>query len=95
LVDAGGEVSFEWDQANEEKLVLRHGVSAWEAEQCFFNECDVRICGQGTYLLMGRTDSGRMLLLVFERKPGHVVRIYSGAAPLQGPQAAFGMVASA
>ena len=69
-------ISFEWDEANEAKLLERHVVSAEEAEQCFFNPKDERSHGDA-YLLMGRTDAGRHLLLVFIKKPGNVIRIFS------------------
>lgn len=67
---------FEWDENNEEKLLVRHNVSALEAEQCFANPQTKR--GQGEDLLMlGVTDGGRMLFLVYEQKPTGVVRVYS------------------
>ncbi len=69
-------ISFEWDEDNETKLLERHGVTAAEAEQCFFNPKDERSRGDA-FLLMGRTDAGRHLLLVFVKKPGNVMRIYS------------------
>ncbi len=67
---------FEWDEHNEEKLLLRHNVSALEAEQCFANE-NTRRRQRDALLLMGITDSGRMLLLVYEQKANGVVRVYS------------------
>lgn len=70
-------ITFEWDEANETRLLERHDVTAAEAEQCFFNRKDERSHGDA-YLLMGRTDAGRHLLLVFIKKPGNVMRIYSG-----------------
>jgi uncharacterized DUF497 family protein len=69
---------FEWDRANEEKLLLRHDVSALEAEQCFANPHTTRRAGREVYLLLGRTDEGRMLLLVYQQKRGGTVRVYSG-----------------
>ena len=66
---------FEWDEANEERLLLRHGVSAWEAEQCFGNPHTKRRSGDAM-LMLGVTDDGRMLFLVYEQKRGSV-RVYS------------------
>ena len=66
---------FEWDEGNEEKLLRRHGVSAWEAEQCFANPHTKRRSGD-VMLMLGMTDNGRMLLLVFEQKSSSV-RVYS------------------
>ncbi len=67
---------FEWDEHNEGKLLDRHNVAALEAEQCFANAHTKRRSA-GALLMLGVTDSGRMLALVYEQKPGGVVRIYS------------------
>jgi uncharacterized DUF497 family protein len=68
---------FEWDEDNEEKLLERHGVSAAEAEQCFANRHSKRRKG-ADLLLLGVTDGGRMLFLVYEQKKGGRVRVYHG-----------------
>lgn len=67
---------FEWEEANEDKLLERHNVSAFEAEQCFANPHTRRRVGD-SMLMLGVTDGGRMLLLVYEQKPGGVVRVFS------------------
>ncbi len=67
---------FEWDEHNEDKLLERHNVSALEAEQCFANPNTRRRHGDAL-LLLGVTDDGRMLFLVYEQKPNGVVRVYS------------------
>jgi len=67
---------FDWDENNEDKLLLRHNVSALEAEQCFGNPHTKRRSGDDL-LMLGVTDSGRMLFLVYEQKPNGVVRVYS------------------
>lgn len=72
----GGLPEFEWDEHNEEKLLERHNVSALEAEQCFANPSTRRREGDAL-LLLGVTDGGRMLLLVYEQKSNGVVRVYS------------------
>jgi len=53
-----------------------HNVSALEAEQCFANRHTKRRKGDDL-LMLGVTDGGRMLFLVYEQKPGGVVRVYS------------------
>lgn len=58
------------------KLLERHNVSALEAEQCFGNRHTKRRVGND-YLLLGRTDGGRLLFLVYEQKPDGTVRVYS------------------
>jgi len=67
---------FEWDEHNEDKLLDRHKVSALEAEQCFANPHTKRRHGDDL-LMLGITDDGRMLFLVYEQKAGGVVRVYS------------------
>lgn len=67
---------FEWDEDNEAKLLRRHGVSALEAEQCFSNPHTKRRHGDAL-LMLGMTDGGRMLFLVYEQRPNAVVRLYS------------------
>lgn len=67
---------FEWDEHNEDKLIDNHNVSALEAEQCFANPHTKRRKGDDL-LMLGLTDGGRMLFLVYEQKPDGVVRVYS------------------
>ena len=69
--------SFEWDENNEEKLLDAHNVSAEEAEECFANP-HTRRRESDALLLLGKTDGGRMLFLVYEQKANGVVRVYSG-----------------
>jgi uncharacterized DUF497 family protein len=66
---------FEWDEWNEDKLLERHGVSAWEIQLCFANPHTKRRSGDAM-LILGMTDDGRMLFLVYEQKPTSV-RVYS------------------
>lgn len=53
-----------------------HDASALEAEQCFANPHTKRRHGDDL-LMLGVTDAGRMLLLVYEQKVDGVVRVYS------------------
>lgn len=73
---SGRTPAFEWDEYNEDKLLRNHNVSAVETERCFGNPHTKRRVGDDL-LMLGITDSGRMLLLVYEQKPGGVVRVYS------------------
>jgi uncharacterized DUF497 family protein len=72
----GPSPEFEWDEHNEERLLRNHNVSALEAEQCFANPHTKRRV-RDDLVMLGVTDSGRMLLLVYEQKPNGVVRAYS------------------
>lgn len=67
---------FEWDENNEDKLLARHDVTAAEAEECFANPHGRRRTG-ADFLLLGVTDGGRMLVLVYEQEGSGVVRVYS------------------
>lgn len=74
---------FEWDEHNEDKLLGRHNVTAAEAEACFANTNTRRRAGSAL-LLLGVTDAGRMLLLVYEQKRGGIVRVYSAREMTDG-----------
>jgi uncharacterized DUF497 family protein len=78
---------FEWDEANEQKLLDRHDVTAREAEECFANPHSKKRVGDAM-LMLGVTDDGRMLFLVYERKPG-AVRVYSAREMTVRERAAY------
>ena len=80
---------FEWDENNELKLLERHDVSALEAEQCFANRHTRRRGRGGAYLLLGRTDGDRLLLLVYEQRTDGIVRVYSAREMTQGERRTF------
>jgi uncharacterized DUF497 family protein len=79
---------FEWDEYNEEKLLGRHNVSALEAEQCFANPHTNRRSGDAL-LMLGVTDGGRMLFLVYEQKPRGLVRVYSAREMTENERATY------
>jgi uncharacterized DUF497 family protein len=68
---------FDWDENNEDKLLRNHNVSAAEAEQCFANRHPGPRRVGDAMLMLGITNGGRMLLLVYEQKLNGVVRVYS------------------
>ena len=58
-----------------------HHVTFDEAVECFFNSFEVRrnkSPHQDRYQLIGKTDGGRKLKIIFQLKPGNVVRIITG-----------------
>jgi len=69
---------IEYDE-EKDKLAL-HGVSFDEAVDCFFNEFEVgrNKSYSDRFKLYGRSNSGRALLIIFQLKPGNVVRIITG-----------------
>lgn len=79
---------FEWDEANEQKLLDRHDVTVREVEECFANPHTKKRDGDAM-LMLGMTDDGRMLFLVYERKAGGVVRVYSARNQTARERAAY------
>lgn len=69
---------FEYD-FDRDKLAA-HGVTFEEAVECFFSDYMIRR-NKGfkeRYQLIGLTSSGRALKVIFQLKPGNVVRIITG-----------------
>lgn len=71
---------FEYDF--EKDKLTAHRIDFEEAVECFFNEFEVRRDKPGRhrdrYQLLGHTDGGRHLKIIFQLKPGSVVRIITG-----------------
>jgi len=69
-------VQFEWDDANLEHIAL-HGIEPEEVEEAFG---DPRRSGADAYnvpgerrdAILGRTDDGRLLYVVFTRRAGGI-----------------------
>lgn len=80
---------FEWDAANEEKLLDRHNVSTLEAEQCFANPHTSRDLGGGRLGLFGKTDNGRMLFVCYEQQKSGVVRVISAREMTKKERSAY------
>lgn len=62
---------FEWNEANLTKNWEKHRITPWECEQIFFNlplvvaEDTAPSTVEPRYYVLGQTDSGRRLFLVF------------------------------
>jgi len=73
---------FQWDEGNLVKIWERHGVSAAECEQVFFNRPLVvapdekHSSAESRFYVLGHTDSRRLLFVVFTIR-GEFVRIIS------------------
>ena len=73
---------FNWDSGNSEKNWITHQVHRNESEQVFFNEpliiVDDEIHSQNEkrWLLLGQTDSQRLLFIVFTIR-GDLIRVIS------------------
>ncbi len=77
-------IRFDWDAAKARKNLQKHGVSFEEARSVFYDEFARQYYdpdGSGTedrFLLLGMSNSGRMLLVCHcERSDGDVIRIIS------------------
>jgi len=73
---------FEWDGHNEGKNRDRHGVEPGECEEAFFNRPFVladdakHSANESRFFALGKSDSGRSLLIVFTIR-GDKVRVIS------------------
>jgi uncharacterized DUF497 family protein len=73
---------FQWDKGNETKNWESHAVTKYESEQVFFNEPllvydDVKHSDlESRHFVLGRTDAGRRLMIVFTTRDD-LVRVIS------------------
>ena len=78
----GSFVSFQWDQGNNNKNLLKHNVQNWECEQVFFNkpllilEDPDHSFAEKRWAGFGKTDSGRLLVVIFTMR-GNLLRVIS------------------
>jgi hypothetical protein len=82
MMDISSVSGFEWDKGNRDKNWKRHQVSNGECEEVFFNlplliEPDPQHSQtESRYYLLGQTNSGRRLFVVFTVR-GDQIRIIS------------------
>lgn len=75
-----GRDEFEWDHVNENHIA-RHGVDRYEAEDAALdNRANFRRFGtnslsQRRYVGVGKTEEGRLLFVVVDRKGPSLVRV--------------------
>lgn len=67
-----GQDDFDWDDANIGH-VARHGVEPWEAEEALLDTGRVgidayNVRGERRWALLGSTEGGRVLFVVFTRR---------------------------
>lgn len=69
---------FEYD-FDSDKLSA-HNVTFEEAVECFFSDYEVRRnkTYKDRYMLIGKTIGGRRLKIIFQLKPGSIVRLITG-----------------
>lgn len=77
-----GLIGFQWDAGNSWKSVAKHDVSPAESEQAFFNRPvlvatdDRHSLSERRLFALGRTDQGRLLMVVFTIR-GDRIRVIS------------------
>jgi uncharacterized DUF497 family protein len=69
---------FEWDEGNVLHIALGHGIEPEEAEEVFVLDPLYRKTKRGHYAAFGRSGSGRLLVIVFEKKTRGVIRVITG-----------------
>ncbi len=90
MIDLSRFAGFNWDEGNREKSRDKHGVAPEECEQVFFNRPLLVHYDRGhskseeRYYVLGRTDAGRRLFLVFTPR-GELIRVIS-ARDMTGPE---------
>ena len=68
---------FEWDDGNILHIALGHGIEPEEAEEVLALSPLIRRTKRGHYAAFGRTRSGRLLVIVFEKRKS-LVRVITG-----------------
>jgi len=75
-------VQFEWDKGNIDKNLKKHGVTNEEAEEIFIDQKAVltedinHAIIEKRYQILGRTESGKILNVLFTIR-GKIIRIIS------------------
>jgi hypothetical protein len=56
---------FDWLPELEEKVLVKHGLQAYEVEECFYDpNLKLRVAQSGKYHLYGRSESGQYIFVV-------------------------------
>jgi len=73
------EIRFDWDLWNVQKNELKHGVSALEAESCFYDDRlkiyeDLKhsTTNEKRYILYGKSIENRVLMIGFTIRKGRI-----------------------
>ena len=77
-------MEFEWDNGNQLKSMVKHGISREESEQVFINFYVLRIDNSHSSLevrfeLIGKTDAGKVLFIIFTTR-AEKIRVISARA---------------
>lgn len=86
--------SFDWGKANMSKSWEKHQVSPFECEQAVFNRplvfqaSEGRTADEERFYALGRSDSGRMLFLVFTMRSDQI-RVISARPMSRGERKVY------
>lgn len=69
---------LEWDEGNILHLALRHGIEPEEAEEVFAVRPFIRRTKHGHYAAFGPSMSGRLMVIVFEKREKGMIRVITG-----------------
>lgn len=82
MMDIKDCTGFDWDKSNQDKNLIKHNVSHYEAEQIFFNNPliissdEKHSDNEIRYYALGRTDANRLLFLSFTLRES-LIRVIS------------------
>jgi uncharacterized protein len=77
-----GCTEFQWDQGNDQKNFIKHGVTQTECEEVFFNspllvaDDEGHSQSEARHYVLGQTDASRLLFVVFTVR-GAALRVIS------------------
>ncbi len=77
-----GCTEFQWDEGNDQKNFIKHGVTQSECEEVFFNspllvaDDEEHSQNEARYYVLGQTDACRLLFVVFTVR-GTALRVIS------------------
>lgn len=67
---------FDWDEHNENKILDKHGVHSYEAEEATGDANAVPFPAHSSNIgLIGRTEDGRTLVVILQRKGPRLLRV--------------------
>jgi len=80
VVDWNRFIPFDFEYDFESDKLAVHRIAFEEAVECFYSDFAIRRnkSYDDRYQLWGRTIGGRRLKIIFQLKPGNVVRIITG-----------------
>jgi len=71
-------IEFEWDENNQYKSFVKHGVNNSEAEDAFFDpDGKVLKTREGRFIHLGISSGGKYIFQIFEFKGKNKIRIIS------------------